>query len=224
MSEPVLFDRNGEPIYVGDRFVWDEPGFDKVSGSVADSSGILWDGDDAGYIDRHPLWFQPEMHQHYTKLKESKVTEPLVRMGRNDLWPRYATEKRDGRIVAKEGEKPAVILTTTLGGMNCCAYQHNEILCRVLNTGLVYSNHEQEFDLIELSPAPQLVPWEFPEIPVDHWFRHKGHATAFRVGRVSPKDAAIGIGADWTTPADMLVVYEHSEHHCGPFEPCGKTI
>ena len=152
------------------------------------------------------------------------MTEPLVRIGRNDLWPRYATEERDGRIVAKEGEKPAVILTTTLAGDACCAYQHHSDLWLVRTSGLTFSDCEHRTDLIELSPAPTIEPWEWHEIPVKHWFRDRRHIIAHPVSGIDISLNRILINGRWVGTDKLLDDYEHCPTHCGEFDPCGKVV
>lgn len=154
------------------------------------------------------------------------MPEQLVRVGRVDLWPRYATEERGGRIVAKDGEKPAVILTTTLSNSPyTCAYQHAGSVFVVTCDGrYLATRDDHSIDLIELSPAPQIEPWEFHEIPVGHWFKSKFNTIAHPCGPVDSFDKTICIGDEWFTASELLTDYEHCPTHCGDFGPCGKVV
>lgn len=225
MSEPVLFDRNGEPIRVGDRFVYRNccNNDELFELRTKNKSGDLcvWCVDEDWEL-QDEWWLGIEVRQHYTKLKYGKVQE-LVRMGRNDLWARGDTEIKDGRVVAKQGETAVTILTTTLGEPFCCAYQRRGDIRRVNRNGSAYNNRTSNFDLIELSAAPKIEPWEFHEIPVGHWFRRKGSPVAFPCGPVDESDGTISVDDIWLNVRELLLDYEHCPTHCGEFQPCGKT-
>ncbi len=153
--------------------------------------------------------------------------EQLVRMGRPDLYRRCDTEMKGGRRVARDGAKPVRILCVdSPNDTYPCVYVHgNGTLMSCMPSGKWSENSgDCADDLVAIDPAPKLVPWEFCEIPVDHWFRVHNRAIAFRIGHTSKPDRSVYIESGWVNTDDLLSHYEHSAHHCGPFEPCGKLI
>ncbi len=149
--------------------------------------------------------------------------EQLVRMGRTDLYRRGDTEIVNGRRVAKPGAEPKTVLTTTLDAPHSCAYEHDGAVCRVDQFGAYWERGTFcENDLVVIDPAQKLVPWEFSEVPAKNWFRRKGLDKARPVQCTDQNDNTILIDGDWYDMNQLVSDYDHSEHHCGPFEPCGK--
>lgn len=149
--------------------------------------------------------------------------EQLVRMGRTDLYRRGDTEIVNGRRVAKPGEDAVTVLTTTLNDSHSCAYQHRGTLWFAKPNGVFISDDiEHALDLVAIDPAPKLVPWEFSEIPVDHWFKHKDGGWKAKVTATCDVDSTVRLDIGWYGIRDLLDGFEHSTTHQGPFEPCGK--
>ena len=155
------------------------------------------------------------------------MSEQLVRMGRTDLWRRGDTELKDGRIVANADAKPVTVLTTTLDerdGYKPCAYQWNRAIYLVYRDGTYMAGILHDNDLVELSPEPRIVPWEFHEVPVNHRFRMKGSNFTAAIQETDATDATFVLEEEWRETWELLDRYEHSESHCGPWLQCGKVV
>lgn len=155
--------------------------------------------------------------------------EQLVRMGRTDLYRRGDTEIKDGRRVAKPGEDAVTVLTTTLSGSFSCAYQHEQALWYVTPDGAyVEGDIQSEGDLVAIDPAPKIEPWEFHEIPWDHWFtEHSDHdcCEAQRIDHVDQKNKIVFVNGQWSGMRKLLETRVHSPDPSLPFDqwqPCGK--
>lgn len=153
--------------------------------------------------------------------------EQLVRMGRNDLYRRRDTEIKDGRIVAKPREDAVTVLTTTLTNTEfCCLYQRGGGAYQVKPNGRYGVGAQvHSLDLVAIDPAPKLVPWEWEEIPWEHWFRVKHGFVCKRIAATDNTTSRVYFDEyAWVSLQELLAQHEHSTTPQGPFEPCGKVV
>ncbi len=142
--------------------------------------------------------------------------------------------KKDGKYIrrsdmASNGQpvpnaKPVKILTTTLEGEYCVAYQVEGGIKQVTPAGrLLDGERESEFDLFPWPNPPIYIPWEsIKEVPLDARFRKKqSPKCSYKESGINIEGDEIKIDGGWFSMPSLNLSCEYSLDNGATWMPCG---